>query len=89
MKRPMFLAAHSYRQRRLRDAARLLPILASFLIILPMLWGEETGDLRYTGRDAIYLFTVWLVLIVAAALLARRLSIEADTAPPVLPKDKS
>lgn len=102
MKKPLFLAPQSYRQRRLRDAARLLPILAGFLIILPMLWGEETSDIRNTGSDGIYLFAVWLFLIVVAALLARRLSVEADAAPPsarppaaataaptAAPKDKS
>jgi len=93
MKRPLFLPPQGYRQRRLRDAARLLPILAGFLFILPMLWGEEASDLRRTGSDGIYLFTVWLVLIIAAALLARRLSGSADVtlpSPPANPaKDKA
>lgn len=81
MKRPLFLAPGGYRQRRLRDAARLLPVLAIFLIILPMLWGEADSDARRTATDGIYLFLVWLFLIVAAALLARRLSGEARGAP--------
>lgn len=88
MKRPLFLAPQNYRQRRLRDAARLLPILAGFLIILPMLWGDETSDVRHTGSDGIYLFGVWLFLIIVAALLARRLSVETETAPPVVPPVK-
>jgi hypothetical protein len=79
MKKPLFLAPQTYRQRRLRDAARLLPILAGFLIVLPMLWGEEASDIRQTSSDGIYLFGVWLCLIVAAAILARRLSGETDT----------
>lgn len=78
MKRPLFLARRSYRQRRLRDAARLLPILAGFLIILPMLWGDADSDLRRTASDGIYLFSVWLFLIVAAALVARNLTEETD-----------
>lgn len=78
MKNPLFLAPHGYRQRRLRDAARLLPLMAVFLIILPMLWGEETSDIRQTGGDGIYLFAVWFLLIIAAAILARRLSGETD-----------
>jgi hypothetical protein len=82
MKKPLFLAPQSYRQRRLRDAARLLPLMAGFLIILPMLWGEETSDVRQTSSDGIYLFVVWLFLIVAAAILARRLSGEADALGP-------
>jgi hypothetical protein len=80
MKRPLFLPPQSYRQRRLRDAARLLPILAVFLFILPMLWGDEGNDLRSTSMDAIYLFGVWFLLIVAAGVLARRLS--STDAPP-------
>ena len=82
MKRPLFLAPQGYRQRRLRDAARLLPVLAGFLIVLPMLWGDDTSDKRHTGSDFIYLFAVWLFLIVVAALLARRLTSEAEGAEP-------
>jgi len=97
MKKPLFLAPQSYRQRRLRDAARLLPILAGFLIILPMLWGEEASDVRHTGSDGIYLFAVWFFVIIVAAILARRLSGEADaapsvappSAPPIVPKDNA
>lgn len=88
MKRPLFLPPQSYRQRRLRDAARLLPVLAGFLIILPMLWGEEASDVRSTGSDGIYLFGVWFFLILAAAILARRLSEEAEAKGPTTPKDK-
>ena len=88
MKKPLFLPPQGYRQRRLRDVARLLPILAGFLIILPMLWGEESSDLRQTGSDGIYLFVIWLFLIIVAALLARRLSSTADATPPNAAKDK-
>jgi uncharacterized membrane protein len=88
MKKPLFLAPQGYRQRRLRDAARLLPVLAAFLVILPMLWGDATSDIRQTGSDGIYLFAVWLFLIVAAGLLARHLSGESDAPKPVGPKGK-
>lgn len=88
MKKALFLAPQGYRQRRLRDAARLLPVMAGFLIILPMLWGEETSDIRHTGNDGIYLFAVWFLLIIAAAILARRLSGEADAAGLAEPKGK-
>lgn len=53
--RPLFLARAVYRRRRLRDAARLLPVLGLLLLILPAL-GREIGA---HARDAIYLFTVW------------------------------
>jgi hypothetical protein len=73
MKRPVFLQPQTYRQRRLRDAARLLPVLATFLFVLPMLWGDDDTAMRRTGIDAIYLFAAWLLLIIAAWALARRL----------------
>ncbi len=36
-KRPLFLARAPYRRRRLRDAARLLPVVGGFLLLLPLL----------------------------------------------------
>ncbi|MBL4917279.1 hypothetical protein [Szabonella alba] len=73
MKAPLFLARASYRRRRLRDAARLLPLVGAFLIWLPMLWGKSDSTARDTGMDVIYLFVVWTVLVLAAAVLAPRL----------------
>jgi hypothetical protein len=68
-KRPLFLARAPYRRRRLRDAARLLPVLGIFLLLLPLLWttGSSTA-LR--SDDVIYFFAVWLVLIGLAAAFA-------------------
>lgn len=68
-RRPLFLARAPYRRRRLRDAARLLPVLGGFLLLLPLLW---TSDLRMslTSGDVIYFFAVWLGLIVVAAIFA-------------------
>ncbi len=59
---------------RLRDAARLLPALAAFLLMPPVIT-LFTGAHALAGVPLIvaYLFGVWLALIVAAALLARRL----------------
>ncbi|MFV0493337.1 MAG: hypothetical protein ACK5M4_16110 [Pseudorhodobacter sp.] len=78
MKRPTFVARRSYRRRRLRDAARLLPVLGAFLMWLPMLWGQEGTDQRVTGGDLIYIFAVWAALVLCAAILSRRLIGEAD-----------
>ena len=63
---PLFLARAVYRRRRLRDAARLLPVLGLFLMLLPALGRDTSGDVR----DAIYLFLMWAFLITAAAVLA-------------------
>ena len=68
-KRPLFLARAPYRRRRLRDAARLMPILGAILLLLPLLWAPESRMSLASG-DVIYFFTVWLVLIGLAAVFA-------------------
>ncbi len=68
-KPPLFLARAPYRRRRLRDAARLLPVLGVFLLLLPLLWTSESGMALRSG-DVIYFFTIWLVLIALAAAFA-------------------
>lgn len=69
---PIFLARRAYRQRRLADAARLLPVVGAFLFLVPVLWNPGATGAPDTGRGAIYLFAVWALLIAGAALLARR-----------------
>jgi hypothetical protein len=71
---PLFLARASYRRRRLRDAARLLPIIGLFLLLLPLLWTAE-GRIALTSGDVVYFFAVWLALIVVAAAFARGLRV--------------
>lgn len=68
-KPPVFLARAPYRRRRLRDAARLLPVVGVLLLLLPLLW---TGDARISlsAGDVIYFFAVWSVLIAVAAAFA-------------------
>ena len=79
---PLFLERESYRQRRTIDAARLLPALGFLALCLPILWdnGSSEGDgARVTSVGVIYLFGVWIILIGAALVLARRLRrIDAD-----------
>lgn len=71
---PLFLARASYRRRRLRDAARLLPIVGGFLLLLPILWMPD-GRINLTAADIIYFFAVWLFLILVAAAFARGLRV--------------
>lgn len=68
-RRPLFLARAPYRRRRLRDAARLLPVLGLFLLLLPLLWTPAAGVALHSA-DVIYFFAVWLVLIGLAAAFA-------------------
>lgn len=69
-KQPLFLARAVYRKRRLRDAARMLPIFG-FVLLMPLLW-------NVSSRAWVYVFAVWLGLIVLAALLARGLGQDSD-----------
>lgn len=68
-KRPLFLARAPYRRRRLRDAARLLPVLGLFLLLLPLLW-RANARMSLSSGDVIYFFAVWLGLIALAAAFA-------------------
>ena len=58
------------RQRRLGDAAKLVPLFAAVLMLVPVLW--STG--RATSSAMVYVFTVWGLLIVLIGLLSRALS---------------
>jgi hypothetical protein len=78
---PLFLARRSYRVRRMRDAARLLPVAGALLCLLPMLWAPAATEARDTAPDGIYLFVVWGGLVVLAALMAPRLSGDPDDEP--------
>ena len=67
---PLFLGRIPYRRRRLRDAARLLPVFGAFLLILPVLWSPPGETLRTTSNDVVYFFGVWLLLVLIAAAFA-------------------
>lgn len=70
----VFLERRTYRRRRLRDAARLVPMIGAVLLVLPLLGQQEGGAERATTGVGIYVFGVWLGLIVFAAVTARALS---------------
>lgn len=69
-RKPLFLARIPYRRRRLRDAARLLPVLGAFLMILPSLWSPPGMGLRLTSGDLVYFFLIWVILVLIAAAFA-------------------
>ncbi|SLN14319.1 hypothetical protein PSA7680_00314 [Pseudoruegeria aquimaris] len=76
MKEPqksVFVARETYRQRRTMDAARLLPLFGILALLLPLFWSETVTAERGTSRGIVYLFSVWIVLILCAAYLSRRL----------------
>ncbi|EAQ04769.1 hypothetical protein OB2597_05785 [Pseudooceanicola batsensis HTCC2597] len=78
---PLFLGRVSYRQRRLADAARLMPVLGAILMALPLLWPRagEAGT-PPTSVAMIYIFGVWTLLTVLAALLSHWLDPTFDAA---------
>lgn len=69
VKPPLFLARAPYRRRRLRDAARLLPVVGMFLLLVPLLWTPE-AEVSLSSADVVYFFAVWLILIGLAAAFA-------------------
>ena len=75
---PLFLRPASYRRRRVRDAARLLPFVGGFLMLLPVLWAPQNTYSRDTAPDGIYLFVVWAGLIVLAMGIARFVTAPGD-----------
>ena len=76
-RKPLFLGKSSYRQRRLRDAAQLLPVCGLTLWLIPLLWPQGAGG-QPTSSAVLYVFAVWAGLIVAAFLLSRSLSHDED-----------
>ena len=72
-RRPLFLERANYRRRRLADAARLLPVVGGFLLLLPILWQSDGGPMHDTTADWIYFFAVWAGLIAVTGLIAPRL----------------
>jgi Cu/Ag efflux pump CusA len=68
--RPVFLGRQSYRRRRLRDAAQLLPVLGSALWLIPLLWPTGVGEGVLNSTALLYVFGVWIGLILCALVLS-------------------
>lgn len=75
--RPVFLAKSGYRQRRLRDGLRMVPVLGAVLWIVPLFWIGGRGGAGMAGA-VIYVFSVWLFLILLSWGLTRYLRLEAE-----------
>jgi hypothetical protein len=72
-KPPVFHGKRAYRLRRLMDAARLAPLLALMLWLLPLFW-PQSGDGRISSATAlIYIFGVWAGVIALTWSLSRAL----------------
>jgi hypothetical protein len=77
-KPPIFLQRANYRQRRVRDAAKLIPFVGIVLWALPMSWAQSADEGHVGSEGLIYIFAVWVVLIVLAAFLASRIRAETS-----------
>ncbi len=64
------MATTTSRQRRLGEAAKLVPVLAAVLMLVPVLWAAGSA----TSSALVYLFTVWGILIVLSVFLSRSLT---------------
>ena len=75
---PVFHEKRTYRLRRLMDAARLAPVLALLLWLLPLFW-PQSGDARISSSVAlIYIFAVWVAVIALTGALTFALGRNAD-----------
>ncbi|MCF2870295.1 hypothetical protein L0664_04375 [Octadecabacter sp. G9-8] len=74
--RTEFLERGSYRQRRFRDAARMVPLFAAVMMLLPLMWPRAQTDQSLTSSGIYYLFGLWVVLVVIAFALSRVLQFE-------------
>lgn len=73
------------RQRRLGEAAKLVPVLAAVLMLVPVLLVAGSA----TSSALIYVFTVWAILILLSVFLSRALtrSLRAGGLKDAPPKD--
>lgn len=66
----VFLQRASYRQRRMRDAAKLLPFVGIILLAIPLAWTSGDGEEKIGSSGLIYIFGVWVLLIVLSAIFS-------------------
>ena len=64
---PVFLERKSYRQRRLMDAVRLLPLLGLALWMVPLLWAvpDEAAEVMPIAAALRYVFGIWILMVLA------------------------
>lgn len=76
-KTQVFLQKAGYRQRRLQDAAKLVPVLGAVLWMMPLAWQSNAPGEAENASALLYIFGVWVLLIVLTAVLSRLLRSDA------------
>lgn len=77
-KQPVFLHRATYRQRRVRDAAKLLPFLGLVLWAIPLTWASDAREAPIGASGVVYVFGVWLILIVLTAVFASKVRVSTQ-----------
>lgn len=70
---PVYLARKSYRQRRIRDAARVLPLVGAVLWVMPVMYVAPA-----TSTTGLFIFGIWALLIILAAAISSRINLGPD-----------
>jgi hypothetical protein len=78
---PLFLERQSYRQRRVRDAARMMPFLGTILWGVPILWAGPGPHGVSTSKAMLYIFGVWLALSLVSLVITLWLQPDSDADP--------
>lgn len=72
-RRSQFLEDRTYRRARLEDAARLLPVIGLCLLVSPIAIQSTAEGGGGTVAWLFFFGAVWVLLIVAAAIISRAL----------------
>lgn len=74
----LFLERRGYRQRRLRDVARMLPVLGGVLWTIPLMWRQQGEDAVSNATALQYIFGVWVLVILITAVMSRLIEPGSD-----------
>ncbi len=76
----VFHERRTYRRRRVMDAARVAPVLALLLWMIPMIWPQSGAGTVSSATALIYIFLVWAGVILLTWGLSRLLGDDAEDA---------
>lgn len=77
----VFHERRTYRQRRVMDAARVAPVLALILWMIPLIWPQSGDGTVRSATALIYIFLVWAGVILLTWGLSRLLGHQVDEPP--------